>query len=280
MVPWSGESGYLQAATGSNLLLECPQICVDPLLVQAYGQKKSLPSISLRNDLVDVTVPTYKLILAQENEILLSIHAPGLTSVWSFQEHYDRQNRDFHSEVRGSEIQLPIKYHADGSAYVTIIPMRLGKMDLSLDGRFPDGSIFGKRIMLDIDPPKREPQELIVGQPTFDGGKISLFLHRQPGRKWLAVSAIYDNLANEITIDPSYASFKVRTKHKTSPVSVDESTGQLIPLHVGHALIETSFGGKSSLTCVTVEELFDLNSPNYDHSYCEELLLPGERFAH
>jgi hypothetical protein len=49
-----------------------------------------------------------------------------------------------------------------------------------------------------------------------------------------------------------------------------------IPVHRGHALVETNFGGKTSLTCVAVVEIADFNNNRYDHSHCEELYEPGE----
>jgi hypothetical protein len=93
----------------------------------------------------------------------------------------------------------------------------------------------------------------------------------------LSVHARYQGVKDIIAIGLTFVTFKVRTVQNAPIINLDESTGLLTPIHVGHALVETKFGGLTNLSCVVVESKFDKN--RYDRSQCEELLLPGERLS-
>jgi hypothetical protein len=132
-------------------------------------------------------------------------------------------------------------------------------------------------IMMDVEPPKRQPQKLIVGYTGSSWTStpfISLSL-ADSERFSLQVSALYDGLDQVVRIAPAFVVFKTRTEKNVPVVRIDETTGVLTPLHVGYALVESSFGGRTNLTCVFVEE--HRYSPDYRSSRCEELRQSDEK---
>jgi len=239
------------------------------------------PPISLRNDLVDVLAPTGKLKLAEENEISLRIHEKGLVRVSTWQNQIDGRNEVVPENLRGSEMAAPIIYKPDGSAAIRVTPLRLGKLQLSVSGIFPDGAVFRRAVTIEVGVPSILPRSLLVyqGGNPFGQAMIRLYLHEQPGRAWMQVRAFYDTVKDPIIIDPTALLFNIRTNDTTPALRLDEATGLLTPLHVGHALIESGFGQHMALTCIVVEEKFDLGSANHDQSRCEELLHSGEQLT-
>jgi hypothetical protein len=246
---------------------------------QAVAPKTPAVPIFPANERVEAMVPPHKLILAEENEIPLVIHAKGIVSVGSGQTQYHGDDGQTPDPVEGSGADLPILYHSNGSAYVKVIPMRLGKVELLLSGRFPDGGVFFKRVMLDVDPPEHKPLKLVVGQgvsPQSTSPMIFMHLAGQD-RDSLNVNALYDNVKNLIAINPSFVRYIVRTRDNLPIIHLDESTGLITPVNVGHALVETWYGGKKNLTCVVVGQNI---GDNYDRSRCKDLLASGEELPH
>jgi hypothetical protein len=56
------------------------------------------------------------------------------------------------------------------------------------------------------------------------------------------------------------------------PISFDETSGKITALHIGHALIESTFEGFSDLTCIDVMENA---SDGGDRTNCHELVPAG-----
>jgi hypothetical protein len=231
------------------------------------------------DDRVDLVIPSRSLTLLEKNEISMRIHVPGVGALGCSQgQFYDDDTRKQPPEsVNGSSMQLTLLQRSDGSNYVEVVPLRLGKVEFVFSGNFPDGGVFLKRVTFDVGPPPTlKPVRLIVGRrglPSQSAPWIPLYLDENK-LGLLVVNARYDNVVQLIRINPSFAIFKIRQANDV--VKVDESTGLLTPLHVGHALIETSFGGQSALTCVQVNG--SRSGPFGDpYTNCEDLLRPGEQ---
>ena len=237
------------------------------------------------NDRFEILFPEKRLTLAEANEIPLRIHGTGLTTLESLQTQYHDDAPDLvYNEapdlVPGGRQTLQILHHTDGSPYANIVPMRLGKIELTLDGEFPDGGLFLQKRMLDVGPPQRRPDKLQIGRlgPKQGVTRILVPLSRDQTGSRLTIYAKYDSLDMPIKIDPAFATFKITSRDQTAPVQLDEKTGRLTPLHPGQALMETTFGGRSNLTCVVVEELIDPNQ-SYFGENCGQLLSPGEKLG-
>ena len=232
---------------------------------------------------VDVIPPTTPIKLAEENEVPLHIQSPGLVEVETDQAQYnsdDLQTRKLPpTRPEGGYAVLPILYHSDGSPYVKVVPRRLGKIVLEVRALFPDGGFTKTDAILDVVPPSRSPQRLFVSEDGFSGyGIIYAYLKPQSDRWWLAVSAAYEGVKEPFLVYPSYATFKIRTANDASIIGLDATTGIFTPLQPGEALVKTTFGNLTALTCVVVAEENDPNRTGPPQS-CKSLLVAGEKLT-
>ncbi|WP_263416050.1 hypothetical protein [Terriglobus albidus] len=242
---------------------------------QAAPSKK--PPLFSAPGRLDMAAPSHDFKLAEESEITLRPHAPGLTAVETQQIQYqpdDVASRQRPHFPEGGAVTIPISYHPDGSATIKIVPRLLGHIVLRINAIFPDGGTTTSEITLNIRPSDQSPEKLIVSDFPW----IRTFLDPKEPVRSLTVRAIYKNLKEEVTIDPSFASFHVRNANNSAPViSMDATKGLIKPLRIGDALVETSFGGWTNLTCITVNDHYD---PNLRDPFdCKSLLRPGEKAA-
>ncbi len=248
-------------------------------MIQTYVPKTHFPFSAPGR--LDVVPPTHNLTLAEENEVFLQVHAPGLTAVEAKQVQYgpnDLQSRRMPHSPRGGWAILPVTNHANGSASIKVTPLALGQLVLQIVGRFADGGDTKAEVVLNVQPPERTPDKLIVGDwaaPSSTARFVSAFMNPKGVNYGLTVGAVYENVTDQVDIDPSFASFEVRTANDTPIIELDKSTGRIKPLRVGEALVETNFGGWTNLTCVVVKDHFD--SRNLLN--CKSLLQPGERLG-
>jgi hypothetical protein len=242
---------------------------------QEASPKQSATRTFLMNDRVEIMPPRGELRLAEEGEIPLILRAKGLASVDSVQGQYHGKDEPAPSVVFGSRRELRILHYADGSAYIKIIPMGLGNVQLTLSGRFPDGGIFSKHLTLDVGLPERKPAKLVVGQGVTPQSTTPVIFMHLAGhdRNSVNVNALYDNIKDAIEINPAFVNFTVRTRNNSQIIHLKKSTGTITPINVGQALVVTRFGGLKNLTCIVVTQ--NMNDW-YDHSACRDLLQPGE----
>lgn len=234
-------------------------------------------------DRVEVEHPPEPLKLIQKSEIPLRIHVSGITKLGSFQTGYHHRDVDQDSElvpdiIRDSDEDLPIRRHPDGSAYIEVVPLRLGQLKLSLIGRYPDGGIVNLSIMLEVGLPSIPPKGIVVGQLGVAGRNRTLdiaYLSPPGSKNFLPVGARYDDVHGYLPIDPQFVSFNVRTAKDAPSIEFHKTTGSFTPLRIGDALVVTTFRGFTNLTCVVVKE--KLNSNELNHDPCASLLSPTER---
>jgi hypothetical protein len=224
--------------------------------------------------------------LGEANEIDLRIQGEGLTKVESSQTLYDHEvtisnGSDILVPIRSSFLELPILYHSDGSAYINLVPLRLGRVRLDLTGRFQDGGLIRKSVMLRVGLPSSAPKGLVVGgisDPGKNASIVTAYLSPEGLKASLAVSAIYGSVSENLPIDAKFVKFKVRTVGNEPVIELDESTGYFKPVQVGEALVEITFGGWTNLTCVQVKDRYDPGLTGPPQS-CKSLLRPGESLA-
>jgi hypothetical protein len=247
---------------------------------------------------VEAIVPSQPFKLLEPNEILLKIRFPGLTSVRSDQWTWPDEGAP--SAVDQSNQTLPILHRPDGTTYIAVVPLRLGKVRLYLSGNFPDGGIFYQDVMLDVIPPDRSPEVFHIGGTgpayrkadmnesrypvrrgrrqdlgfilfTLDLRSDSADSFSPPASRYIYSQATYDGATQVIPILPELVAFKVTTQNGAPTIHLDEKTGIIDPLQPGHALIEATFGGVTDRACVVVKQSrFDV-----DRSQCEDLLPPA-----
>lgn len=170
-----------------------------------------------------------------------------------------------HTDVRIVHLQ-------DGSAYISIVPENLGKLHLQIGVDFDDGYIDSATLdTAEVVLPDRKPEKLYVDV----GFRGTLYLDLTGKAKWSMVDAmaLYAGALHPVPIPPEYLEFKVIAEdQKNPPISVDQSAGRITALNYGHALVQTTFEGISTLTCVSVQEDVSSGANRLD---CSELVPPG-----
>jgi hypothetical protein len=226
------------------------------------------------NDRVNVIVPSSPLVLGQPYDLALNIKNGGLTQVSVVQKVQHQSEVEI---VRGSDQALPVLHRANGDAYISITPLGLGTVEIGLVGSFSDGGILHQRISVYVEEPSTRPTKLTIGDGFSPYGSVHVIRMRleNPIGNALVVKASYEGLKTPVKIDPNFARFTVNTGGKGDVISLDPRTGIIWPLNVGHALVETSYGGLTTRTCVAV--VGTQAQIEREHSQCSELLAPGER---
>ena len=252
------------------LLLVSLSICSEI----AAGEQPIGKSKAFRADeRIDVLVPTTAA-LATPVEIPLQVEAPGLVNVSV--EQVETMRYGVHRSVEGSVMSLLIQYHG-GAAYVTVVPRRLGILKLNFFCGYSDCGFAVKHGSVQVGPPHQPAARIIVaqaGDAAQSTPRILLGLSGFGSQNSLNVYAVFNGIDSPLSIDASYARFRVISADAILSVEVDEQTGGLRPVHIGETLVETSFAGRKVLTCVAVEGKMD-GGQAYPHANCQKLLTAG-----
>jgi TonB family protein len=224
---------------------------------------------------VQIPAVTEPLKLAEPNPISLQSNGQKVTSVMAGWGYYNAGGFVEYPFNENDDI-LPVSYDSSGSASVSVTPRRLGKTQLTLFVSFADGGVERTRINVQVVQPQRQPEKLVI---TFGGGDnrrdtpvLSPDLSEAHRTIDVFAAAIYKNLTNPVPLKASDVSFKL-INSPGAAAEIDPSTGIVTARHVGQALLETSFGGVSTLTCIDVMNDVRMGP----RSRCEELLPPGRR---
>jgi hypothetical protein len=178
---------------------------------------------------------------------------------------------DFETDVRGKSGTIEIA--SDGSASVTLVAQRLRTAEFRIHVLFADGGVAAQTFKVAVRLPDHPPLHLTN---ALDGSRIDDFVQ---GTTLHLLQASPSNMRrlfpvawyreNRSPIHLSAADVKFDVRQQGEPViRLNQATGELTALRLGHAVIETSFAGAKSETCVVV--MADLTQG--DPSNCEELL--------
>jgi hypothetical protein len=80
-----------------------------------------------------------------------------------------------------------------------------------------------------------------------------------PGGTPLAPTVTYDTTTEALPADPHFVQFVVCNLPGMDVLRADQASGFVMPLRLGHALIEASFGGVTALACVNVRQTYPRN---------------------
>jgi hypothetical protein len=191
---------------------------------------------------------------------------------------YAASDPDVPDIVKGSNQELPIQYHPDGSAYITVIPMRLGRVELDLGGRFPDGGLVGEKSTFEVAPTRLQPDKLIVGPIDHNVDSVLMRTSGASMRSALVPYAKYSNLLVDVKIDPAFATYHIIASDQPVPIQIDGKTGRIIAMHSGQALLRISFGGRANLICIDVADPAERSRP-FLQTNCRPFLGPGARLG-
>jgi hypothetical protein len=248
-------------------------LCVAVTAAEAQGPGGAAKNFFLADGRVQILSPGHPLELAVENEIPLRLKGPGLAEVVS------EQVEDGVSSVPDQTGRTtPVLHHADGSAYINFRPIRLGKIKVAVLASFPDGGFERADAEMDVVPGSAKPVALIVagggapGRDVFhtlridlDDPRAAAVTPRRPD--YVYPAAWYPDVPYLIDLDKAFVKFSVKQPLDEPVVKFDAATGGVLPLRRGDALLETSYGGLTKLTCIQVRTTRDV----FDRTNCGKL---------
>lgn len=248
-------------------------ICSASLISTAWSQSTQERHMVIGR--VQIPAIAHPMKLAEPNQISIQTSGQRVTSVIAHWAFYYPGSLVASPMYEGDDIP-PVSYDSNGGAYVRVTPLKLGKLQLTLFVSFEDGGTERKTIDLQVGPSERPPERLVITPGGGDNRRnhpvISLDLSDAHRKIDIFPAAIYKNVIPPVRLKASDVTFKL-INSPGAAAEIDPSTGIVTAQHVGQALLETSFAGVSTLTCIDV-----MNDVRVGRgSRCEELLPPGRR---
>jgi len=246
-------------------------LCSASLISIAWSQSPQEPHAVVGR--VHVPTVTQVLKLAEPNPIFIGVVGGSVRSVLSSWTYYVG---NIPHPAPDEDSVLPVSYDSSRGAFVSATPMKLDKAQLSLFVIFTDGGFERKTINVQVVQPERQPENLVIALPGRDDRRntpvLYMDLSEEDRTTHIFPAAIYKNVTRPVPLKASDVTFKL-INSSGAAAEIDPSTGIVTARYVGQALLETSFAGVSTLTCIDVMK--DVRGGL--RSRCEELLPPGRR---
>lgn len=210
--------------------------------------------------------------LEAPNEIPILLHGYKVHDASATLTFHDDQNRVTSQNFS----EVVVSYRPDDSAYVTVIPERVGKMRLLISVDFEDRNSETHEVETEVTFPARKPDTIYVSR-AGSGDGISETIKLDPTERSrharLVPMALYGKSAHAVPIPARDVHFNlISATASEPPISIDQSTGTITALRIGHALVLTTFEGLSTLTCINVLQTVGDGS---DRTECRELVPRG-----
>jgi hypothetical protein len=236
-------------------------------LAQAQASGNSIPRFQpIPGTPFEISAPKRPLKVAEENEIPLIIHSPGLTRVWVEElSSLDPKTGSF-SPLSGTGLYTAVLQHPDGSSYFRFTPVRLGEVGIFVRGEYADGGFSKTTAMLDVGPSALQPAALRIalgGVPGADEDHIRISLDN-PNDPWkriplFPVAWYYDlretgndRRGERIDLNLDFVSIHIEPSQESPVIAFDKSTRLITPLRAGEALLQFSYGGLFRNVCVQI----------------------------
>jgi hypothetical protein len=251
---------------------------------QPHVKSVGLPSVSRAtqpamqhsfeaDDRVEILVPQRSLKVAEDNEVGIRIHSPGLTEL-----HMDEINFPaYGAAFANRKDRISILHHPDGGDYFLVTPVKLGKVDLFVGAMFSDSAFSHVHVTLDVGPSDRIPAALVAthGGGEFDINQLRINLD-DPNDPYenqrISLLAHYPDIREGVFVDSSFMDIGVKQPANAPVIEFDKSEGRVHALRTGDALIEFSYGAVVKRVCVVVRTTHD----DFDQGNCTKLR-PAER---
>lgn len=151
---------------------------------------------------------------------------------------------------------LMLQHGQDGSTFVEVVSMGIGKLKLDLGFVFEDCSIDEQRVDVNVAPPERDPEKLVLTwtnwQHVREAGTAHLDFGHFSGLV-LTPIAYYHGIDFPVPVLEDHVTFTVITrKNEDAPIAIDSSFFAVRPIKLGQALIKATFHGASAYTCIDV----------------------------
>jgi hypothetical protein len=244
-----------------------------PSAAQAAQSEPAFKVTHVVNDRLEIPHQTQPLKLGEENEVAILLHGHKANKIYARFDYMDDQGNPLFT---GAESEAAITYHSMSDADVKVVPEQLGKAKLHFEVRFEDGAVQAEVLEIETVLPEDRPKEFLVergGGTRRTSGTLYLGLSGLSNHATVGPMAIYPTSTRAVPIPASLVRFKLTAANNDDPpISLDETSGKITALHIGHALIESTFEGFSDLTCVDVMQNA---SDGGDRTNCHELVPAG-----
>jgi hypothetical protein len=213
------------------------------------------------------------LILAHDNRIEIEAGNYRVVDVRAFVKHLDDEGK-----VTGDQLFSEPQFERDAKGtYVKVKPGNPGKSRITLGLTFDDGGYENESVDANVVYPNNPPDKFYMIEPWMaadHGLSGTIYMDLGPQHNHAAVSAVVVYGASEPTPIPAKdVEFHVIGPNPSSaPFSLNPENGSLKAIKFGHALVMTSFRGKSTLTCVAVTGNVEEGGARTE---CSELVPPG-----
>ena len=210
--------------------------------------------------------------------IPLRLHGTPRSITLSWQMYDPAGNRTSTRDVDFADVNL--LHDTAGSTYVLFTPPLLRKLHLFVSVAFDDQEMTTNGEDVDVTVPNRKPYAVTVGLgPVGDGSSnlnrtsmdMSQSMHQLGIQPWVA----YAGFPRFIRLQGKDVAFKITTPPgQRVPFQLDPTTGIATSKSYGEALLQITFQGLTTFTCVRVVPDAFSGGP----ADCHELLPPGASF--
>ncbi|HUN83915.1 MAG TPA: hypothetical protein VMU48_06025 [Terracidiphilus sp.] len=249
-------------------------LCVT-VISTAAQEKTSEPTYRVRGIVkgrLELPRPIAPFKLGVTNEVLVQLHGYAVHAAFAQFDYLDLAGNLL---TNGRETEVTVRRHPDGSTYVEVVPERVGKAEMQLEVLFADGGAQSATIEAEVTLPDKKPERFLVerGGGNRTVGTIYMDLSRGSNQINLGPTAVFSEQAGPVPIPAEDVQFKVISANAADPpIRMDPTTGRITALHIGHAIVQTTFKDLSDLTCVAVMEDGGYGG---ERTNCADLVPPG-----
>lgn len=268
------------------LLVAGLAFCISPALCLSQSGDKQEPaqqSYSITKFVegkVPVELSTPQLKLGIENKITIKSGRHQIYAVYLDMHYYGDDGQLLPNENANLDGEK-ITYNADGDAYVTIEPDKVGKVRLNVLIDLDSGERDAERKETEVILPDQLPDKFMIAQggsyTKEDVGSVYLDLSTFT-KALLGPRALYKGAKRSVDLPVKDVSYSLITEPgRDSPVSLDNATGTITALHSGRVLVEAKFREMSVLTCVDVGDSTEDEVRRHD---CDDMVPEGMTIRH
>jgi hypothetical protein len=250
-------------------------LCVtySPVNAQEKTPEPSYLARSIVKGRLELSHQTEVLKLGRPNDVPVQLHGYAVHSAFASFTYFDSSGNTL---FYGPDTEVTMKHHSDGSAYIEVVPERAGKAELQLGVFFADGGAQSATVVAEVTLPDEKPEKFLVnrgGGSDRMKGTIYMDLSAMSNHINLEPMAVYSEHVGPVPIPDENVQYKTISANPADPpIRMDPSTGRITALHIGHALVQSTFEDFSELICVDVMEDASYGG---DRTNCAELVPSG-----
>jgi hypothetical protein len=163
---------------------------------------------------------------------------------------------------------------------INVVPTRLGAQRLTIMAFLTNGSVATCRVLVSVKAGAKDPSTFFLSRGSAGGGPrpawlVVLDLSKQFSKTELQPVAIFADPEKTIKLKAREVQFQILTvPGERSPIQLDPCTGMVEATSLGRVVIEGSFGGHSSFTCVIVRESVMAGRPQNCTDFAPQTTIP------